>query len=294
MNRRDLFKSLPLLTGAFVSRAEAEPPGSLAHTARFRTAICAYSFRDALKSGAMTYEGLVRLAVELDVDGLDLTVYWFPNTSDEFLLPLRRAAYRMGVELYSISVRTDFCQQSPELRQKEIEELKKWIDVAAKLGAGHVRVFGGDVPKGATEDQAAGWVVECLKRGAEHAANRGVILGLENHGGITSRAERVLQIVKGVDSPWVGINLDTGGYQRDPYREIEMCLPLAVNAQFKTEMERADGTKEPADWARLVGMFAKAGYKGYLALEYEAEEPASTAVPRLIKKLQELTRRSAA
>ena len=30
----------------------------------------------------------------LDIDGIDMTVYWFPNTSDEFLLPLRRLARR--------------------------------------------------------------------------------------------------------------------------------------------------------------------------------------------------------
>jgi sugar phosphate isomerase/epimerase len=282
MNRRDALKlaaAVPLLPS---------PEG--ANKARMRTAICAYSFRKALEAKSMSYADLVRLAVELDVDGLDLTVYWFPSTSEEFLLPLRRLAYNNAVEIYSISIRTDMCRPTPELRSKEVEGIKKWVDVAEKLGAGHIRVFGGTVPKDATEDQAAGWVAEILKRAAEYTARKGVILGLENHGGITSRAERIVQIVKQVDSPWVGINLDTGNFRTDPYPQIEMCLPYAVNAQFKAEIGEG-GRRQPSDWNRIVALFAKAGYKGYLALEYEAAEDPATAVPRLMAQLRALARK---
>lgn len=286
MDRRELLMSAPWLAAAFTASGD-----TLAGKARFRTAICAYSFRDALKNKTMTYEDLVRLAVDLNVDGLDLTVYWFPNTSDEFLLPLRRIAYKMGVEIYSISIRTDMCRPEGELREREVAEVRRWVDAAEKLGAGHIRVFGGNVPKTATEEQAAGWAAETLKRSAEYSGSKGIILGLENHGGITERAERIIQIVKQVDSPWVGINLDTGNFRTDGYSQIEMCLPYAVNVQVKTEIRAEGGKREPQDWDRILGMLAKAGYKGYLALEYEAEEDPATAVPRLMKELRRLARK---
>ena len=154
---------------------------------RLKSAICAYSFRDQLQKGTLRYEDLVPMAVENEVDGLDLTVYWFPSTDSSFLLPLKRLAYRQGVEIYSISVRTNMCQPTAELRDKEVADVKKWIDVAATLGAGHIRVFGGTVPKTSNEDEAAKWVVDVLSRGAAYAGTKGVILGLENHGGITAR-----------------------------------------------------------------------------------------------------------
>ena len=289
MNRRHLLQSLPMLAAfagsSCIQSSDARPkPG-----ARLRTAICAYSFRDALKKKTMTYDDLVHLAVELDVDGLDLTVYWFPSTSDEFLLPLRRLAYKNGVEIYSISIRSEMCRPSEELRDREAAWLERWVEVAAKLGAGHIRVFGGDVPKGSTEDQAAEWVVSILKRAAEYSGKKGVILGLENHGGITSKADRVVQIVKAVNSPWVGINLDTGNFDSDTYRQIEACVPYAVNVQFKTEIKE-NGKKLPSDWNRILTMLSKGGYKGYLALEYEADEAAEVAVPRLTKQLNEAVR----
>ncbi len=291
MNRRTLLKSIPFFATALRTPSFGlDSRESVAKRTRLRTAICAYSFREALKAKAMTYDDLVRLAVELDVDGLDLTVYWFPNTSDAFLLPLRRLAYKMAVEIYSISIRTDMCRPTPDLQTLELAEIQKWVDVAAKLGAGHIRVFGGDVPKGSTEDQAVQWVATVLKRASDYSGKRGVILGLENHGGITEKAERIIQIVKQVDSPWVGINLDTGNFQSNAYSQIEACVPYTVNVQFKTEIKEA-GKESPSDWNRIMEMLAKGGYKGYLALEYEAEENPSTAVPRLTGQLNQIARK---
>jgi sugar phosphate isomerase/epimerase len=255
---------------------------------RLRTAICAYSFRRQLESKAMTYDDLVKLAVDLDVDGLDLTVYWFPSTDDSFLLPLKRLAYKNGVEIYSISVRTDLCKPPGEVRDKQAAELRNWVDVAAKLGAGHIRVFGGTVPKGSTAEQAAGWVAEMLKPASEYSGSKGVILGLENHGGITEKAATIIQIVKSVNSPWVGINLDTGNFNRDAIAQIQQCLPYTVNTQFKTRMRDNNGTSQPSDWGRLVQMFAAGGYRGYFALEYEDKEDATVAVPRLTRELNKL------
>ena len=291
MNRRNF---LLAAAGATAAQAASATPQSPTAKARFRSAICAYSFGDALKAKTMTYDDLVRLAVETGVDGLDLTVYWFPDTSNEFLLPLRRLAYRMGVDIYSISVRTDMCQPTAELRDKEVAEIRKWVDAADKLSATHIRVFGGRVPKEATEDAAAGWVVETLKRGAQYAGSKGIILGIENHGGITEHASRVIDIVKRVDSPWVGINLDTGNFREKVLEQIEMCLPYAVNTQVKAEMRAEDGTRGAADWDRIFAMFARHGYHGYMALEYEAKEDPSVAVPRLCKRLCELARKYSA
>ena len=290
MNRRDLLKTLPAVAAAGQLPRAAAASGK----GRLRSAICAYTFRDALKAKTMTYDDIVRLCVDLDLDGADMTVYWFPDTSDSFLLPLKRLAYRNGVELYSISVRTEMTQPTPELQQKELGELKKWIDVAEKLGAGHIRVFGGKVPSGATESQAAGWVTEVLKRGAEYAGSKGVTLGLENHGGITEKAETIIGIVKKVDSPWVGVNVDTGNFNRNAYDQLSAIMPYAVNVQVKAEIKADDsGKAEPSDWDRIAGMLIGKGYRGYLALEYEGADAVAKAPP-LLRKLRDIVHKYSA
>ena len=76
-----------------------------------------------------------------------------------------------------------------------------------------MRVFGGDRPDGATLDQAIGFAVETLKRGAECAGARGLILGVEDDGGITDFAKDTIEIVTRTNSPWAGMNLDIGNFR---------------------------------------------------------------------------------
>ena len=284
---------------AAVSSQTTSPAASTAPTvgkARFRTGLVAYSYRQALQSKAMTYEDLFRIAVDTGTDGIDMTVYWLPGTTDDVLLPLRRAAYRNRVEVYSIGTRVRLAQPTAELREKELVELRKWVDVAQKMGATHVRVFGGPKPADATLEQAVGMAVETLKRGAEYAGARGIILGVEDDGGITDYAKETIQIVTGADSPWAGMNLDIGNF-RPPkvYEQVEMSIAHAVSTHIKTTVAQDDGkTRAPYDWDRVFAMFARHGYRGYMGLEYEAEEDPATAVPKYLKQLKDLAQKYSA
>jgi sugar phosphate isomerase/epimerase len=238
----------------------------------------------------MTCEDLVRIAVETGTDGIDMTVYWLPSTTDDYLLPLRRLAYKNRVEIYSVGTRVRLAQPTPELREKELLELRKWVDVAQKLGATHVRVFGGQKPDGVTLDQAIGLAAETLKRGAEYAGARGIILGVEDDGGITDFAKETIEIVTRADSPWAGMNLDIGNF-RPPkvYDQVEMSIPYAVSTHVKVDMALDDGKgRAPFDWDRIFAMFARHGFRGYMGLEYEAAGDPATAVPSYLKKLKEL------
>ena len=289
MNRRRFLAS----AGAVVAAAAA--PAARVQTAagkpRFRTGLVAYSYRQALEAKAMTYEDLVRVAVETGTDGIDMTVYWLPGTSDDYLLPLRRLAYRNRVEIYSVGTRVRLAQPTPELRDQELGQLRKWVDVAQKVGATHVRVFGGPKPAGATMDQAIDFAAETLKRGAEYSGARGIILGVEDDGGITDFAKETIAIVTRANSPWAGMNLDIGNF-RPPnvYDQIDMSIPYAVSTHVKTEVANDDGkTRAPSDWDRIFTMFSRHGFRGYMGLEYEAtgEDPV-TAVPRVLRQLKEL------
>ncbi len=280
MHRRDYLKTLAMAPFAF------SPAGAAAgKEGRFHPAICAYSFRNQLKDGSMSYADLIRMASELKVNGIDLTTYWLPDTSDNTLFALKRHAYRSGIELYTIGIRARMAQPTPELQAAEVETVRKWLGVAEKLGAGHIRVFGGAVPQGATEDQAVVWAVETLKRCADEAGRKGITLGVEDDGGLTTNADRTVEIFKKTDSPWVGINLDIGNFPTDGYSQIEMCAPYATNVHFKSQVH-VEHQSQPADWPRVLKILGAAGYRGYLALEYEANENPLTVVPQLVAKMR--------
>ena len=285
LSRREALCSLALLPSVALGGTARVGGGD----PRLKTAICAYSFRRALGDGSLSYLDLVDLAVEHGIDGIDSTVYWFPREDlSGFLAAFRRKAYLAAVELPSIAIRSDLCRPDARAQDMEVAWLQHWVDVSHELGSSHIRVFGGNVPQGSSEDEAAKWVAEILKRAGDYAAGKGVVLGLENHGGITSRAERIIQIVEATDHPNVGINLDTGNFRSNPYQQIEMCLPYAVNSQFKVDIRDEQGNHTPSDWDRIVSMFADAGYRGYMALEYEAAEDPFAAVPRHLARLRDL------
>ncbi len=289
MHRRTF---LTTAAGAMAAGAigHARSPQAPREKARFRIGLVAYSYRQALQGKTMTYEDLIRVAVDTGTDGIDMTVYWLPGTSDDYLLGLRRFAYRNRVEIYSIGTRVRLAQPTAELRQQQLEELKKWLDVAQRVGATHVRVFGGDTPAGATLEQAIGFAAETLKGGAELAGARGLILGLEDDGGITDFAKETIEIVKRADSPWAGMNLDIGNF-RPPavYDQIEMSIPHAVSTHIKTTIALDDGkTRGPMDLDRVFKMFAAHGYRGYMGLEYEAAGDPATEVPSHLRRLKEL------
>jgi sugar phosphate isomerase/epimerase len=289
MNRRTfLTAAAGAVSAATVRGARSQQPPP--QKARFRTGLVAYSYRQALQAKTMTYEDLLRIAVDTGTDGIDMTVYWLPNTSDDYLLGLRRFAYRNRVEIYSIGTRVRLAQPTPELRQQQLDELKKWLDVAQRVGATHVRVFGGDTPPGATLEQAIGFAAETLKGGAELAGARGLILGLEDDGGITDFAKETIEIVKRADSPWAGMNLDIGNFRPpDVYGQIEMSIPHAVSTHIKTTVALDDGkTRGTMDLDRVFRMFAAHGYRGYMGLEYEASGDPATEIPAYLRRLKDL------
>ena len=122
-------------------------------------------------------------------------------------------------------------------------------------------------------------------RGTEGHSDR-----MENHGGLTATSDGTLALFRAVDSDWLGINLDLGNYAGDSYAEIEKTAPYAITCHAKTEVPGPEGKVE-ADLARMVDILDKAGYKGYLSIEYEAEEDAMTAVPKFAAQLRSLVDR---
>jgi sugar phosphate isomerase/epimerase len=249
----------------------------------------AYSFRDQLggSSPSLTLEEFVDFCARQDLDAVELTSYYFRDTAPEYLARLRRRAYVNGLAISGTPVGNNFCHPPGPERAKEVQHVKTWIDHVVRLGSQAIRVFSGGAPKGRTEEEARAWAIECLREVAAYAGERGILLGLENHGGITSTADGLLALVRGVDSPWLGVNLDTGNFSVDPYGEMEKAAPYAVSVQVKVKVRGPGGKPEDADFARVVRILREAGYRGYLALEYEEAEEPMAAVPRHLKALRE-------
>jgi sugar phosphate isomerase/epimerase len=232
----------------------------------------------------------VNLAADMALDGVELTSYYFPpDVNTDYLHRLKQHAFTLGLDISGTSVGNNFCRPDGPAREKELALVRTWVDRASELDAPVIRIFAGTKAAGDTEDTAVERAIEGIKASLPYAAEKGVTLALENHGGITATPAQILRIVKAVDAPNFGVNLDTGNFHgEDPYAELAELAPYAVNVQVKTEINRKGKKKEEADLSKAVGLLREARYSGYVVLEYEAAEDAMKAVPRHIKTLRGL------
>jgi sugar phosphate isomerase/epimerase len=243
---------------------------------------CAYSYRDALSSGQMTLSDFLQRCVEMGVDGVELTAYYFKDTSPETLYKVKQEAYKRGLDICGTAVGNAFTSPDEGKRQEQIQLVKDWIDRAVLLGAPGIRVFAGSIAEGTTEAQAFDWTVACLKESADYGQQHGIMVALENHGGITGTADQTLKLLKAVGHEWVGLNLDCGNFVGDAYADIVKAAPYAVTAHAKVT---AHGEK--MDYRRIVEILRTSGFRGYLNVEYEEKDDPFVAVPAFIKELQD-------
>ena len=261
---------------------------------RMRLSLAAYSFRDdfkAAKEGAparMDMFSFLDFCAEHDCDGAELTSYYFPEpVTDEYLAKVRRHAHLRGVTVSGTAVGNDFCLPPGAKRDETIANVKAWIHRASILGAPHIRVFAGSA-HGQDMAVAKRLCIEALEECAETAGRAGILLGIENHGGIVAESADLLEIVRAVRSPWVGINLDTGNFHTDdPYADLAKCAPFAVNVQFKGKIRgRNQKEVETADFARTFQILRDARYQGWVALEYELPEDPWKRVPQMLDAMR--------
>ena len=273
--------------------ARAIAPFARPGAPRLLLSLAAYSFRDFFNhtdpARRIDLFQFIDFCAEHECLGTELTSYYFPKpVTEDFLLKVRRHAFLRGVAVSGTAVGNEFTLPTGEKRDAQIASVKQWIDHAAVMGAPHVRIFAGQL-HGTTKEEAKKLCISAMEECAEHAGRKGIFLGVENHSGIATDPAELLDMIRAVQSPWVGLNLDTGNFNTDdPYRDVALCAPYAVNVQLKAEIHRRGQNPEPADLPRKVKILREANYQGYVALEYEAKEDPWKAVPELLKRMKEL------
>jgi sugar phosphate isomerase/epimerase len=270
------------------AQSSADAGTDVSKMPRLFSGCCAYSYDHSLRKGTMTMEDFIHKAVELRVDGVDMTAYYLKSTDPEYLDGLRRLAYKNAVPFSGSACGVSMVQADRSKRAQSLTEIKKWVDVTDRLGASHLRVFAGELPPGATLQQGVDWTVETMKAATDYSAKKGIMLGLEDHSGVTQHADVCLEIMHRVNSPYAGINLDVTNFiptpTQDVYAQIAACIPYATNTHIR---DRFEYDQSPVDLDRVWQMFAKAGFKGYMSAEYEGPD-SETGVPKLVAQIRSL------
>ncbi|MGE3804907.1 MAG: sugar phosphate isomerase/epimerase family protein [Gemmataceae bacterium] len=293
--RRFLQGTLAASAGlTLASRLPAIDPIQRDGSSFLKLSLAAYSFRKYLALNqkpkpAWTLDDFIDFGAAQNIDAVELTAYYFAQTSPDYLAHLKGRCTRLGLDVSGTAVGNDFCTPDADKLKKQLDMVKQWVEHTSRLGGKAIRIFAGNVAKGDSEENALARCIAAIQEACDYAAKYGIYLALENHGGITATPKQLLAIVKGVKHDFFGVNLDSGNFHTaDPYADLALIAPYAVNAQLKTEVSAAGKKKEEADLKKLVDILREAKYRGYVALEYEAAEEPKEAVPRYLTELKKL------
>lgn len=238
-----------------------------------------YSFNRSARAGNIDVKGFIQFCGTLGIQGVDLLeYYWRDKDAEMHAVPgwLRQA----GLEMPAFAIGNNFAHDSAELREQQIEAVKRGIDTAAALEVRYLRIFGGSVkvdptgrhhdpkwgvsasalPKDLTHEQILDMIVECLKPCARYAEQKKIVLAIENHGGVPGTSQQVINVIKAVNSPYLRALLDFGNFlqlEQDPLEAIRDLVPYTVHAHFKDVKKVPPGT--PDSFAPVHGNFALLG-----------------------------------
>jgi sugar phosphate isomerase/epimerase len=267
-----LAAAIPCCAAPSVGASPPARPGPA--TGKIRLSCNLYSFNEPLlQTHTMTLEQVLDFCAEVGFDAVDPTGYYFPGypeaPPDAYVYAIKNRALRLGLAVSGTGCRNDFTLDDRARRGAEVALVKRWIDVAVKLGAPMVRVFAGrGVPEGHSDAEVTGWVVEHIRECVAYGAERGVAIVLQHHDDLLKTAAQTLAVVERIDSEWFGLNVDVGSLRttNDPYAEIARLAPHAYTWQLKEQVYRK-GVVEDVDLAAMNRILRESGYRGYVPLE---------------------------
>ncbi len=264
----------------------------------------------AVKAGQMDLMGFIDFAAAQAVEGVELLDVFWSDAEREIPLVKERIA-DAGLEMAVYSISNNFIRLDEADRRRELDALKRGVDIALALGVNLMRVFSGSYLEGLSQEEGMSWILEGLSAGAAYAERRGVTLALENHGRFAGRGDQVRDIIEGVGSPALRVNLDTGNFLlmgQDPLEAARDLSDLIALVHLKDLRHAA--AEEPGhifadpdgqlltgsvigaglvNLPAMIALLEEIGYSGWLSLEYEgAADPVSVGVPRSLDAARRL------
>ena len=266
-----------------------------------RIGLSTYSLFKALEAGEIDLLGVIAWIAEHKGQHVEIVPLGFSLLDNPDLVDAVVARTReVGIAISSYTVEANLIQETEEGFQKEIENLKKQVDIGAKLGVKLMRHDAGwRDPKEATLEnfqKDLPKLAEGCRAVADYAKQFGITSSVENHGYHVQHSDRVLRLVQAVGRSNYKTTLDVGNFlcvDEDPVDAVRKNIPFASMVHLKdfyyrpADRDPGEGWFPTASGAHLRGAIVgqgdidmwkvieivkKSGYDGYISIEFEGME----------------------
>lgn len=254
----------------------------------------------------MTLEGFIERACELEVDGISLESCFFPSFDRSYLHEVKCHLDERGLERVFAWGHPDGLEGGTN--EAAYADMIRSLEYARGIGATVMRVVGSSLRfRHQPHLPQLERLTALFRKAVPIAEQQGIRLAVENHIDFTS--DEMLCLLEAVDSPYLGINFDTGNFLRlldDPVKGMAK-LAGRVYATHIKDLKIQTGIA-PDEWfffsstpvgdglidnQKLVQMLAEAQFDGLLAVEIDFlhpdyQEDEDLAVTRSVQELKRL------
>lgn len=305
LSRRSFLRAGALATPALALptslHSEAKPS---APKAGIKLGVSTYSYWH-FRPPKVSIKEVIDKAASLGVEGVDILHRQMDSEHPNYLRSLKRHAFLNGVDLISLSIHQDFVDPDEEKRKQHIEHTVRCLQIAHEMGIPSIRLNSGrwgtirsfndlmanrgeePVIEGYNLDDGFRWCIDSIAQCIDKAEEYGVVMALENHWGLSRTPEGMLRILNAIDSPWLGLLMDTGNFLEDPYDKLEQIAKHTVFVQAKTYYGGGEWYTLDLDYKRIAGILRDVNYRGYVSLEFEGKAPADEGVAKSVEMLRE-------
>jgi sugar phosphate isomerase/epimerase len=279
--------------------ADSAPHVQFPADARERVAIASYPFRDFIldsRGAAAQKMDLKDFAADcgekFNIRKVEPWSRHFRSTDAKYLEEFRASVEKARGAVVNIAVDGDHSPYASDASERDqaVAFSKKWIEVAVAIGSPSVRTNISEAKDSMPDLERA---AESLKRVAEYAAAKNVVVHLENDNPVAEDPFFLVQLIEKVNSPWLHSNPDfcntlATGREEYAYKGIAAMFQHAYAICHVKDMETNEkGQVFRVDMARTFGILKRANYRGYCSMEFDAAGDPYRGTAALIAQTQQ-------
>lgn len=267
-----------------------------------KISICHYSYHRCWEAGNWDCDRLAQEVKSIGADAVDFHTRYLgdPETAVERIL---LAVNNHGLELSGLSHGNNFNVEDDATLREQVENVKRWLQVAAEIKAPVSRIFGGHIADRSDADalaKACDRIIPAIQEVTEEAEKLGVVLALENHGGLPCTGLEQVRVIEKINSPFLKATVDVGNYMQagqEGHEGSAVAAKFAAYVHFKDFIKTApkEGSNQvwglqactvgagDVDHLKCLQELKDAGFEGYIAVEYEGSEDETIGVPKSLE-----------
>ena len=265
-----------------------------------KISVAEWSWHNTLFAGEMTNLDFAAKARAFEIEAIEYVSVFFNGKEKEasYLKDLNMRASDNGVTQLLIMVdREGNLGDADETKRiKAVENHKKWLEAAKTLGCHSIRV---NAAGEGSYDEVHDNAIEGLGSLSELAKPMGLNVIVENHGGYSSNGDWLSSVIGKVGMDNCGTLPDFGNFciqrsadgckeEYDRYKGVKQLMPFAKAVSAKSNDFDENGDEIHTDFKKMMKIVMKAGYSGWVGIEYEgtkmSEDEGILATKRLLEK----------